>query len=53
MHNKLILGGVGSFDNYVDKIRLVGVKNCPFVFRVKNVHAEEVRWSKKCKTMPM
>ena len=51
--NLVMHGAKGSFDNYVDKIRLVGVKNCPFVFRVKNVHADEVRWSKKCKTMPM
>ena len=39
----------GSFKNYVDKIRWVVGKKCPFLstFSVKNVHVEVGRWKGK------
>ena len=49
----IIHGAKGSFDNYVDKMRLVGgPKMSICVHRVKNVLVKVVRWSKKCKIMP-
>ena len=44
--NLVMHGAKGSFDNYVDKMRLVdGPKMSICVHRVKNVHVEVFRWS--------
>ena len=49
----LFLEGLGSFNNYVDKMRWVdGPKVSIFVhIEGKNVHIEVGRWSKKDKLM--